>query len=119
MSRDYRQFLDDIRAACQKVRRYTQGSTFEEFTRDEKTFDAVLRNLEIIGEAAKNIPDEVREHYPEIEWRKISGLRDIVAHEYFAVDEEIIWDIIRNEISGLLEKVAEILSVEDAEDKPE
>jgi uncharacterized protein with HEPN domain len=83
MSRELRLYLADIQVACEKVLRYTNGMEFEQFLADDRTFDAVLRNLQIIGEAVKNIPDDVRERNPEIEWRKIAGLRDVLAHTYF------------------------------------
>ena len=69
--------------------------SFEDFLADERTFDAVVRNLEIIGEAAKNVPEEVRQSYPEIEWRKIAGLRDILSHTYFKISEAILWDVVQ------------------------
>ena len=72
---------------------------------DEKTFDAVMRDLEIIGEAAKHIPPEVRAQHPEIDWQKIAGLRDIVVHEYFGLDVEIIWDVITREVPTLLRQL--------------
>ena len=118
MSRDHRLFLDDIRLACEKILRYTQTMTFEQFTVDEKSFDAVVRNLEIIGEASKNIPEQVRQKYPQVEWRKIAGIRDIVAHEYFGIDEEILWDIIKHRIAILLEHVRIIRATEDSEGEP-
>lgn len=96
MSPDYRLFLDDMKGACDKILRYTSGLTFEQFIGDDKTFDAVVRNLEILGEAAKHIPDHVRESHGSVEWRKISGLRDFIAHEYFGIDHEILWDVIEN-----------------------
>jgi len=86
------------------------------FVDDEKTFDAVVRNLEIIGEAAKHVPAEVQARYPEVEWRNIAGLRDIVAHEYFGIDEDILWDIVVNQAPQLLEQVREILKREDYEE---
>ena len=82
MSRDYRLFLDDIQDSCAKILRYTRGLTFEQFVSDDKTFDAVVRNLAIVGEAVKQIPEPVRIRYPEVDWRKIGGLRDILVHEY-------------------------------------
>lgn len=74
-----------------------------------KKFDAVLRNLEIIGEAVKHLPDEIKEKYPDVKWRKITGFRDIVAHNYFGVSDEIVWDVVQNEIPPLLKQVKEIL----------
>ncbi|MBI5080230.1 MAG: DUF86 domain-containing protein [Chloroflexi bacterium] len=116
MSRDYRLFLDDIKTACQKVLRYTSEMSYEQFINDEKTYDAVVRNLEVIGEAAKKVPDEVRERYPDIEWKKISGFRDIAIHEYYNMDEEILWDVVKNRIPELLEQVTEILTKADKEE---
>ncbi|MBV6451354.1 MAG: hypothetical protein MHPDNHAH_02087 [Anaerolineales bacterium] len=109
MSRDTGLYLADIETACKKVLRFTKGYSFKQFVHDDEKFDAVLRNLEIIGEAIKHIPDEIREAYPDIKWRKISGFRDIVAHNYFGVSDEIVWDIVENEIPPLLNQVKQIL----------
>lgn len=77
---------------------------------DDRTYDAVLRNLEIIGEAAKNVPDEIHQHFSFVEWRKISGFRDIAAHQYFSISDSIAWDIIQNKIPELSAKITQILS---------
>jgi uncharacterized protein with HEPN domain len=98
MSRDWTFFLEDIQESCSRVLRYTQGMTFEQFRADDKTYDAVVRNLEIIGEAAKGVPDDVRVMMPDIEWGKATGLRNIVAHAYFGISDEILWDVIQNKI---------------------
>ena len=102
MSRDESLYLADIQESCEKVLRFTKGMTYKDFAHDDLHFDAVLRNLEIIGEAVKNISEETRQKYPNVKWRKIAGFRDIVAHEYFGVNEETVWDIVENEISILL-----------------
>ncbi len=73
--------------AAQKVSRYTDGRDLASFTGDEMAYDATVRNLEILGEAAKNIPEEVRLRYPTVDWRGTAGLRDVVAHAYFALDD--------------------------------
>lgn len=112
MSRSIRLYLEDIQTSATKVLRYTQGMTLEQFIADERTYDAVIRNLEIIGEATKNIPDDIRTNYPDIEWRKIAGLRDILAHAYFSLENEIIWDIVQNKVFPLLEGIQQILEVE-------
>lgn len=98
MSRSIHLYLEDILTAGTKIRRYTQGMSFEAFQSDERTYDAVLRNLQMIGEAVKNITQEIRLKYPEIEWRKIAGLRDILAHAYFSIEDEIVWDIVETKI---------------------
>jgi uncharacterized protein with HEPN domain len=103
MSRDESLYIDDIQAACEKVVRFTKGMTYKEFVHDDLHFDAVLRNLQIIGEAVKKISEETRQTHPEVKWRKIAGFRDIVAHEYFGVNEETVWDIVENEIPALFE----------------
>ena len=90
MSRDFRLYLMDILQACDKVIRYSSELTFENFSKDDMRYDAILRNLEILGEAAKHIPEETRSKYPQIEWRRISSLRDIVAHAYFGISNEIV-----------------------------
>ncbi len=109
MSRDLRLYLTDILVACEKVLRYTNGMKFEQFIADDRTFDAVIRNLQVIGEAVKSIPVDVRERNSEIEWRKIAGLRDILAHTYFQVENEIIWDVVQNKVKPLLTKVSQLL----------
>lgn len=84
-------FMNDIVESIEKIIRYKQEITFEQFVGDEKTIDAVLRNLEIIGEAVKNIPDDLKNKYPSIEWKLIAGMRDKLIHSYFGIDLEIIW----------------------------
>lgn len=109
MRRDYRVYLDDILAAILKIERYTKRLSQRKFHRDAKTFDAVIRNLEIIGEAIKKVPGTVRSKHPDIEWKKIAGLRDILIHEYFGVDAEIIWDIVKNKLPGLKLQIKKML----------
>ena len=108
MLRNVRLYLDIV-TSCVKVLKYIQGMTFAAFIADERTFDTVIRNLQVIGEAVKNIPQETRDLAPEIEWRKIAGLRDILAHAYFQIDNEIIWDIIQNKVQLLKEKAQSFL----------
>src|SRR5664279_2677830 len=99
--RDWRLFLMDISECSGRVLDYTAAMTREEFFDDRKTVDAVMRNLAIIGEAAKKIPADVRRKHPDVAWKKMAGLRDIVVHDYFGIDEDIIWDVISVRIPEL------------------
>ncbi len=111
MSRRLELYLQDIQTSCEKVLRYTKGMTLDDFRIDDRTFDAVVRNLQIIGEAVKKLPLAVRDLAPEIEWRKIAGLRDILAHAYFQIEDEIIWDVVQTKILALQAAVNRLLSM--------
>ena len=107
MPRDSDVYPEDIREAIDKVRNYTAGLTRESFAQDAMRIDAVIRNLEIIGEAAKMVPESIRARFPLVEWKKIAGLRDILAHHYFEVDLDIIWDILQNKLPELERELTE------------
>ncbi|MDJ0598470.1 MAG: DUF86 domain-containing protein [Crocosphaera sp.] len=112
MSRSLRLYFDDILVGCDKILRYSQGLDYKSFMGDELRVDATLRNLQIIGEAVKQVPREIRTKYPTVEWRKIAGLRDILAHAYFSLEDETIWDIIQTKIIPLKSEVQTIINQE-------
>ena len=99
--RDYKLFLSDILESIKRIEEYTAGLTFEDFEKNNIVSDAVVRNLEIIGEAAKNIPSEIAQRSPLIPWKKIIGFRNIVIHAYFTVDLKNVWYIIKEQLPEL------------------
>lgn len=109
MSREFSFYLEDILECCRRIIHYTADLSFDQFVEDNLTYDAVLRNIEIIGEAAKQVPTEIRDQYPSVEWRRIAGMRDIVAHHYFSIHDEIVWDIIENKIPDLQKDIKILL----------
>lgn len=110
MSRNLRLYLSDILTSISKIKRYTAGMSYEQLITDELSFDAVVHNLQIIGEAVKNIPSEIRDRYPQVEWRKMAGLRDVIAHAYFTIDDQIVWDIVQNKLDDLHQKIQQIIA---------
>ena len=109
MSRNWRIYLNDILESSEKVQRFTADMKQSDFLEDERTYDAVVRNIEIIGEAAKHIPDDIRQAMSSIEWRKAAGLRDMIAHAYFGIDNDILWDVIKNKVPELASAIKNFL----------
>jgi uncharacterized protein with HEPN domain len=101
MPRDFNVYLEDILQSIRRIQKYVDGRTWSEASNDDKTFDAVVRNIEVIGEAVKHLPDEITNPHKSIEWRKIAGMRDIIAHEYFGVDAAIIGDVVEQKLPEL------------------
>ena len=97
--------IEDIWEAIEKIQRYIAGLNHDTFIKDDKTIDSVVRNLEIISEAANRLPEGFRAQHPEIEWRKIIGLRNRIVHDYFNIDVEIVWEIIQKDLPNLKSKL--------------
>ena len=100
--------IDDVLDSVGRIERYVSGFDREAFLGDQKTTDAVVRNLEIIGEAASRIPETTKSRHPAVEWRKMVGLRNRIVHEYFGVDLEIVWEIIQRDLSDLRLRLSEM-----------
>ena len=112
MSRDPLLFLEDIEKSCEKLIRYTEGRSKDQVFQDDVRADAVLLNLHIIGEAVKKLPGDLCERYPDVAWREIAGLRDVIAHAYFALDSDILWDAVERDVPALLDAVRKIIRKE-------
>jgi len=96
--RDFLLYLEDISLSMSRVQEYIHGLDFQHFKWDYKTIDAVVRNFEIIGEASKNIPKDIKDKYPQIPWEEMYRLRNRISHEDFGIDYEILWDIAKNHL---------------------
>jgi uncharacterized protein with HEPN domain len=116
MKREITDFVEDVVNAMNKAEKFVEGMSYEEFAQDEKTVFAVIRAVEVIGEAVKNIPGDVRKDYPEIPWRGMAGMRNKVIHEYFGVDLKVVWETIKEripEVKPSFEKMLKDLQVEE------
>ena len=109
MKRDVRILLGDILESITRIEEYTHGMDREGFFKDTQVQDAVIRRLEIIGEATKNIPDSFRDKYPDVPWRQMAGMRDVLIHGYFGVKLERVWQVVKKELPGLKAKILQLL----------
>ena len=111
MKRDYKLYLKDILEASARIEEFVEEMSLEKFRADDKTSSAVIRKFEIIGEAVKNIPKEIKKQYPDIPWREISGMRDKLIHFYMGVDYELVWDTIQTRLPELKSAIKKILRI--------
>ena len=108
--RDSRLLLDDILLSIDKITEYTSDLSFDEFLNDSKTLDAVIRNFEIIGEAANRLPDEIKDEYPLVDWHRIRGFRNRIVHDYMGIDFQMVWLIKENFLPVLKGQIQSILN---------
>ncbi len=106
--RDPKLLVDDIIESGEKVIRYTAGLTLEQFLADDKTIDAVIRNFEIIGEAANRLQDDFKDKHPDIDWHKIRGFRNRIVHDYMGIDYSIVWEIKASFLPTLISRLQEL-----------
>ena len=118
MKREYNLFIQDIKECIVQIDEFVGNMTLEEFKADEKTSSAVVRKLEIIGEATKNVPKEIRQNYKELPWSDMARMRDKIIHSYFVVDYEIVWKTIKERLPEIKPKIDTILKdLENQKDK--
>ncbi|MBU3925782.1 DUF86 domain-containing protein [Patescibacteria group bacterium] len=104
-------YINDIIDSIASIERFINDIDFKNFKNDEKTIYAVIRALEIIGESAKNISEDIKKKHPEIPWKNISGMRDKLIHEYFGVNKNVVWDTIKKDLPDLKEKIEKLRDI--------
>jgi len=113
--REWRLRIEDIIEAAEAILEFTEGLDYESFVDDKKTVDASIRNFEVIGEAARHIPQELRTRYDDIPWTEMCAMRNILSHEYFGIDLSIIWKTIRTDLPLILPRLRTMLSEADSD----
>lgn len=106
--RDIKLYLADIKDSAARIEEYVAGMSLEDFRADRKTIDAVVRNFEIIGEASRNVPEDWRKRYPDLDWKAMAGMRNYLAHEYFGISLEIIWKTIKERLPELRTRIEDM-----------
>ena len=109
MAKDYKAYISHIFESIMLIEQYTENISFEAFEKDRKTIDAVIRNFEIIGEASNKLPEEFTKKYPDVPWRSIIGLRNVLIHDYLGVDIKAVWGNLKQELPHLKEQIKSIL----------
>ncbi|HKK10963.1 MAG TPA: DUF86 domain-containing protein [Bacteroidales bacterium] len=112
IKRAYILYLEDMLQSMNRIEEYLRDMDFKEFKRTYMVVDATIRNFEVIGEAAKNVPHQIQHKYPEIPWKKMYGLRNLITHEYFGIDYEMIWEIARKNLPQNKTDLVKILEIE-------
>jgi uncharacterized protein with HEPN domain len=118
MSRDWVLYLEDMEEACRLIERFTSGMSAQSFASNALVFHATVRNLEIVGEAAKRLPDEAKARMAEVDWSGAARFRDVVAHRYFAIDPAVVWSIVQTRLPALSDAVRRVLSELDGGGMP-
>ncbi|MDP2824250.1 MAG: DUF86 domain-containing protein [Sulfuritalea sp.] len=118
MQRDWRLFLADMADCCRKLVEYRQRTDRAEFDKRNMAFDAIVRNVEVMGEAAGKLPEHVRSVMPEVPWDAIIGMRHRIAHAYFGIDPDILWDVVDNEVPLLIQELNKLQARLDAGEIP-
>ena len=108
MKRDYKLFIKDIISAMKSIEKFVEGLSLDEVGEDDKTSSAVIRKFEIIGEATRHVPDNLKERYPDIPWKRMAGMRDRLIHAYFGVDYRLVWEAIKIDIPKIKPRLQEI-----------
>lgn len=117
MKRDYPLFIRDMLSAIDSVEDFVEGMSLDELIKDDKTSSAVIRKFEVIGEAAKHLPDKLKQRHPEIPWKNIVGMRDRLIHAYFGIDFKLVWEVVKVELPALKTKLKKLSS--ELEVKPD
>ena len=109
MTREYSDFINDIVDSVHAIEEFVRGMTFEDFASDRKTIYAVIRGIEVMGEAAKKIPEAVRSEHPAVPWKQMAGIRDKLIHEYFGVELEVLWKTIQEDLPSLKTAIEDLV----------